>query len=77
MPIKPIITKKREEIVHVILTKATKPIVEVTTQHVKLAKYLKNIHASFVLVLNTMHYIVFERRNSKTCFILRQTLLLL
>jgi hypothetical protein len=77
MPRKPIITKKREEVVILVVpTKIAKHVAKITVQSVKLTRVPLHVDALFVLKLNTIHYIVLERLKSKTCHILRQILLL-
>jgi hypothetical protein len=66
----------KETIIHVVLTNVVKLEAEIIAQPIKPIKVSLQYHSS-IPMLNTVHWIVLERRKFKTCSILRQTLLLL
>ncbi len=66
----------KETIIPIVPTNVVKHVAEVIAQPIKLVRVPLQ-YPLFILMLNTVYWIVLERRKFKTCPILRQTLLLL
>jgi hypothetical protein len=68
--------KMKEIIIPIVPTNVVKHVAKVIAQPIKPGRVPLQ-YPLFILMLNTVHWIVLERRKFKTCPILRQTMLLL